>query len=84
MTDTVSAEARGRRKVRQDYVLSDKMDKALVVEHLGCHGYWQWCLKTKFARNIANLVQNPVGFLGHVEGMGVDCGSRPLDDMGAR
>jgi len=32
MTDTVSAEARGRRKVRQGYVLSDKMDKTLVVE----------------------------------------------------
>jgi len=32
MTDTVSAPARNTRKVRQGYVVSDKMDKTLVVE----------------------------------------------------
>jgi small subunit ribosomal protein S17 len=32
MTENTAAEARGTRKVRQGYVVSDKMDKTLVVQ----------------------------------------------------
>jgi small subunit ribosomal protein S17 len=31
-TETTDDEARGRRKVREGYVVSDKMDKTIVVE----------------------------------------------------